>query len=197
MTSDCAVSSNSSYARVDSPNSLLDRAMGSFAAGDDDAFTRVYRLAAPPLFRMLVRLAKDAVLAEDLVQETLVRMYRARASYEIGAPVLPWAFTIARRLHIDLIRERRRDVDALPALEIAMSPRASSADDLLHAKRMAIVVEEVLAELPPAQAQAFRILHDGALTLDQAAARLGTTNMSLRLRRHRATKAIRAELRAG
>lgn len=175
----------------------LEAAMEMFADGDDAAFTLVYRLAAPRLRGLFGRLNEPA-FADDLVQEALLRVYRARASYRRGARVLPWIYTIARRLVLDRIRRRRleRAADEIHReyrMEHCAPPRA---DDELSARRMAAVVAHVVDRLPPGQALAFRLVKEQGLDLSEAAAKLGDTNLALRLKTHRACKAIRQALEA-
>lgn len=88
---------------VDDDAALVGRCIG----GDERAFrelltryqARVYSLA----YRML-RVREDA---EDITQETFVRMFRAARRYDPERPFSSWLFTIASRLCIDHIRRRR------------------------------------------------------------------------------------------
>src|ERR1700690_3760675 len=90
--------------------SPLDRAMARFAAGEDAELGDVYDLGAPAVFTFLMKLCRERPLAEDLTQETFLRIHRARGLYRTGAAVLPWAYTIARRLFLDSVRSRRSEV---------------------------------------------------------------------------------------
>jgi len=174
----------------------LEDAMECFIAGDEAAFIRVYRLTAPRVYGMLVRLTKEPALAEDLTQETMVRMYRAGTAFRRGAKVLPWAYTIGRRLFVDRLRRRRHEQTA-GQLFASTQPEFGAArpDDELAARRIAAVVGEVLERLPPRQAQAFRLVKEEGLSLSDASAQLGDSNASVRIRTHRACQAIREALR--
>lgn len=170
--------------------------MASFAVGDEASFARVYRLAAPAVYRALLRLCREPALAEDLTQETFLRMYRSRGAYRVNAKVLPWARTIARRLFLDRLRQRRSEekLDQLFAgdeLDASFAPRA---DEWLAALRMVGVANDVLERLPRRQAEAFRLVKEEGLSLAQVSEKLGETNLTIRLRTHRACQAIRAAL---
>jgi len=78
-----------------------DAAMERYARGDEAAFAELYDAIAPRLLGFLRKATRDASAAEDLMQQTLLHMHRARGSFIPGAPVLPWAFAIARRLLTD------------------------------------------------------------------------------------------------
>src|SRR5689334_7573955 len=87
----------------------IDEAMDRFAAGELVAFTEVYAAVLPRLAGALRRLTRQRAAAEDLAQETMLRIYHARSTWRPGARVLPWAHAIARRLFIDRVRRHRRE----------------------------------------------------------------------------------------
>jgi RNA polymerase sigma-70 factor (ECF subfamily) len=74
---------------------------------DDAAFDALYDALAPRLHGFLIRQLRDRTHAEDLLQHTMLQIHCARASYVSGAPVVPWAFAIARNLLVDAHRRRR------------------------------------------------------------------------------------------
>src|SRR4051812_41474393 len=77
--------------------SAADLAMERYAEGDDAAFALVYDALAERLLAFLRRRLGSMSRAEDLLQQTFLRMHRARGSFVSGSAVLPWAFAIARR----------------------------------------------------------------------------------------------------
>jgi len=187
----------------DSPgDSRLDRAMARFAAGEDAALAEVYDLGAPAVYTFLLRLARDRSLAEDLTQETFLRIHRARGLYRVGASVLPWAYTIARRLFLDSVRSRRSEVqqnfdhdsEAEPLATHEGGGASPSAEDLLADAELAQAVDEALAQIPEAQASAFRLLKGEGLSIAEVAAIMGTSKGSVKLRAHRAYLSLRALL---
>ena len=179
----------------------LEDAMTRYAAGDDGAFGVIYDRAAPPIFAFLVRLCRDRAQAEDLTHETFLRIHRARALYRPGAEVLPWSYAIARRLFLDSVRSRRREVVSLDdpqGGERKSDPGVPSpdagADEQLAASRLAGEIEAVLARLPENQAMAFRLLKQEGLSVAEAAQIVGATETSVKLRAHRAYEALRKAL---
>ena len=187
----------------DSPgDSPLDRAMARFAAGEDAALAEVYDLGAPAVYTFLLRLARDRSLAEDLTQETFLRIHRSRGLYRSGAAVLPWAYTIARRLFLDSVRSRRSEIqqnfdhdsEAEPFSPQEGGGQSPSAEDLLADAELAQAVDEALAKIPEAQASAFRLLKGEGLSIAEVAAIMGTSKGSVKLRAHRAYLSLRALL---
>jgi RNA polymerase sigma-70 factor (ECF subfamily) len=190
----------------------LEQAMDRFAAGDDAALGDVYDLASPAVFSFLKGLCRDRQLAEDLTQETFLRMHRARGLFRVGSPVLPWAYTIARRLFLDEVRSRRSEKlvpqgggatrgpnvasDAgEPARAFEVAVAGPSAEELFADRELAQALDEALAQLPEAQASAFRLLKGEGLSVAEVAGIMGTTKGAVKLRAHRAYEALRKLLR--
>ena len=77
------------------------------AAGDDGEFETLVGRVLPRLMGYLRRLGADRTEAEDLAQEVLVKVYRARAKYVARARFVTYLFHVARNHWIDLYRHRR------------------------------------------------------------------------------------------
>jgi RNA polymerase sigma-70 factor (ECF subfamily) len=171
--------------------------MDRYARGEDAAFGELYDLLAPRLLGYLTRQTRDVGRAEDLVQQTLLRIHRARGRFLAGGAVLPWAMAIARRLLIDDLRHRRgdrasRSLEDEPNLEPA--DPAPTAVDLVVASQLLARVRRELANLPDSQREAFELIKEDGLSLAEAAAVLGTTVTAVKLRAHRAYLALREAL---
>src|SRR5687767_7861007 len=78
----------------------LQTQMVAYQRGRVEAFDALYAALAPELRAYLLGLCRDAARADDLVQETFLRLHRARATYQPGLPVRPWARGIARRVFL-------------------------------------------------------------------------------------------------
>src|SRR6185436_17608736 len=133
--------------------------------------------------------------AEDVVQQTLLNIHRARGAFVPGAPLMPWAYAIARRLIVDTIRRRRRE---LRLVEGGPRPdhrqrRPTMPDEELMACETAGSLRLALAELPGSQ-QAVLHLRGEGLPLATMATTLGTTVTAVKLRLHRAMSSLRSAL---
>src|SRR5262245_31557451 len=136
----------------------LNEAMDRYACGDATAFAALHHALYPRLHAFLLRMSGSTSLADDLVQETFLRMHRARATFARGAAVLPWAYAIARNVHLDHGRSARlRRTERLPS-DPGAEPPAAGAEDAeawAIAAQAARAVERVLARIPAAQREAF------------------------------------------
>ena len=175
----------------------LNGAMDRYACGDASAFPIIHRALYPRLLAFLTRMSGSAAVADDLVQETFLRMHRARSTFAQGGAVLPWVYAIARNVHIDYARSAKlRSTERLPS-DPGPDPayaRPSDAESAAIAAETARAVERVLARIPPAQRDAFVLIRYEGLSVQDAAAVLGTTVTAVKLRAFRAYEALRAEL---
>jgi RNA polymerase sigma-70 factor (ECF subfamily) len=171
--------------------------MERYAAGDDAAFGELYDALAPRLHGFLVRQTRDVARAEDLVQQTFLQIHRARGRFIPGAEVMPWAFAIARRLLIDGLRRRKREVLVANEEDATGTPTVATdaaADDLVQAQQLATRIQQVLAGLPETQRVAFELVKQEGLSIAEAAQVLGTTVSAVKLRAHRAYESLRRVL---
>ena len=96
---------------VASPASADDEAalLRGARRGDQDAFCRLYDLHARSVHALAWRLTGDRALAEDIVQDTFLRMLGHLRGLQAGRPVRPWLRQVAARLAIDRLRRRWRE----------------------------------------------------------------------------------------
>jgi RNA polymerase sigma-70 factor (ECF subfamily) len=178
-----------------SPREVANRAMDRYADGDDAAFDEVYDFLAPRLYGFLVRQTREPAAAEDLLQQTMLKLHATRASFLEAADVLPWAFAIARRLFIDGYRRRKREIAHREAQALEEAGTAGGADDLLEAKRAILELDRQLALLPEGQRVVFELMTREGLSHREVAQILGTTTNAVKLRAHRAHTALRIAMK--
>src|SRR6476660_6672174 len=98
------------------PRDLMQR----YQEGDASAFRELYALLAPRLHGYLLKMARSRAVADDLLQQTFLKVHRARAAYIRGADPVPWIYSIAHRTFLDETRRVKRavvrvgDEDELP-----------------------------------------------------------------------------------
>jgi RNA polymerase sigma-70 factor (ECF subfamily) len=178
----------------------VDEAMSRYAGGDDDAFGQLYAAVMPCLTRVLRQLLRDRTRVPDLVQETFLRVHRARGTFRQGAPALPWILTIARRLVLDAHRRQpAREEGADPDRLDRLSHRAPvdggpTGEQVLIAKEVAARLGRAFDRLPVGQRAALRLVKSEGLSMAEAAAALGTTAAGVRLRTCKACRRLRTAL---
>jgi RNA polymerase sigma-70 factor, ECF subfamily len=180
----------------------LSELMERYATGEDEAFEPLYELMAPRLYRFCLRLAALKSEADDLFQETFLRLHRARATYMSGANVVHWAFAIARSVYLDRLRYRRRRPEQLGAANDATENERLQADESYspeaHARAHDLVeiVTTELSRMSEKNRVAYVLLREEGLAVKEAAALLGTTADVVKQRAHRANEQLRHALGA-
>ncbi len=171
--------------------------MDRYAAGDDSAFGTLYDALAPRLYAFAVRKVRDRSRAEDLVQQTMLRLHLARGRFIRGSRVTPWAFAIIERLFLDTVRRKKLELLA-PTKDAGVEAPSfhSGPEESALTKQVGTLVQRELSRLSAPQQQAFELVYCGQLSHAEAAELLGVTVASVKLRIQRANQAIRAALHA-
>lgn len=74
---------------------------------DRIAFKRLYAIAAPKLFGLILRILRDRALAEDVLQDVFARIWQSAEGFAPDAgPAMAWLSTIARNRAIDMLRSK-------------------------------------------------------------------------------------------
>jgi RNA polymerase sigma factor (sigma-70 family) len=162
----------------------------SGAATDDIVLAELYRRYRVPLLTFVLRLtAGDRHLAEDVVQETMVRAWREARRLDLTGPsLMPWLATVARRIVID--EDRRRRVRP-PEVGGGMADKPPVADDETDSLLRKVLVVEALQALSAAHREVLNetILRDR--TVNEAADVLGIPVGTVKSRVYYALKALR------
>lgn len=175
----------------------LNELMRRYGRGEDHAFDPIYKVLAPRLYRFCLRLAQRKSDADDLLQETFLRLHRGRATYLTGANVLHWAFAIARSAMLDRLRYwRRRPEDLGAAGDVAedyelRAPEGYGPDVAALAHDLWHVITLELAKMSEKNRAAYVLLREEGLSVKEAAALLGTTADVVKQRAHRAYDQLR------
>jgi RNA polymerase sigma-70 factor (ECF subfamily) len=182
-----------SYASLREGNQVrsLEVLMSEYVAGSSEAFTELHRRLAPKLHAYVLRLCRDAALADDVVQATFAKLHRARATYLPGAKVMPWALVIARRTLLD----ERRGLAAQRELlddDGVLPERRAELPNLDHVADM----RRALARLPDNYRSAIQLTKLVGFSGEEAARLLSTTQSAIKLRVHRGYAMLRSMLAA-
>ena len=172
--------------------SNLDTLMARYQAGDFAAVTALVEAIGPQLHRFFMAQSASRSDADDLLQETWLRIHRVRHTYRPGEPVLPWFYAIARRARIDHYRRsgrttaRERRLEELPDAAGAFTEDEPPADDL----------ETLLAPLSENQREVIRMMKVGGMSLEEVARATSCSVGSVKQKVHRAYKILRGRINA-
>jgi len=171
--------------------------------GDPDAFDAVYAAFNTRLFTFLVRLSRRRDVAEDLLEETWLRLVKHARRLAADTRLGPWLFTVARNLHVSYIRSRMLEDSAAASL-IGLWPFSldrSSPFEAVAASEFERRIERALAAMPAASREVLLLVAVAGMDHSDAADICGITPEALRQRLHRAremlSKALERDAEAG
>lgn len=169
-----------------------------FAAGDPRAFTELARVVLPLMRRTVRRLVADPGLAEDVVQESLLRVHLARDRFRGAEPerardsLLRWCLGIARNTAIDGIRrEQRHHRRRVAQAQDPAGPHPESewiAAEREHDERRRL--RAAIATLPAGAREVVTLHRLEGLSMAEIAAQLGLRPGTVRVRAHRGATAL-------
>lgn len=183
--------------------------MLSFGRGEHAAFEELLRRHEGPLFRFVLRFVSSRSLAEDLVQETFLRVCKSAGKYTTRAKFTTWLYTIARNLCIDHLRRSRGKT------EVSIDRNANDPDDeersLIHRladgeaplassevvrEEFRQKLQEALDALPEEQKEVFTMRQFGGLKFREIGDIVGISENTVKSRMRYALEALRGHLAA-
>ena len=174
------------------PESNLELLMARYQRGDFAAATDLIERVSPQLHWFFVAQSGSRVDADDLLQETWLRIHKVRHTYRPGEPALPWFYAIARHIRVDHHRKSVRTLVGERKLE-AMSKDAAAA--LLESDRP-YGLEALLAPLPESQREVIEMLKVAGMSLEEVARATSSSVGSVKQKVHRAYKKLRETIGA-
>jgi RNA polymerase sigma-70 factor (ECF subfamily) len=167
--------------------------LASVQGRDDGAFAELYDRYGRLAFGLAYRILGERGVAEDVVQEAFLAVWRRAGSYRVErGSVRGWLMSIVHNAAIDRRRGRFKREQADVALDDLAFMLETDAEDTFAAVAEGIVAEQVrraLAGLPDEQRQAIELAYFGGLTQQEIATRtgtpLGTVKSRLRLGLHK------------
>jgi len=175
--------------------------LGRIAGGDAEAFDRLHARLRDQVLRHALRIVADGDAAEDVTQETFLRVWRKACQWERRGSARGWILRIAANLSLNLLDSRRRtgrlvrpasdEEDAEDILSrIADSAGTGPLESLERADTRRLIRESV-ESLPEGKRQVMDLYLDGDVTLAQIARRLGLPVGTVKSRFHYAVRELR------
>jgi RNA polymerase sigma-70 factor (ECF subfamily) len=178
--------------------------MAGVQAGDSRAFETLVMRYQQPLINFFYSNTRDVQFAEDLTQETLLRVHDQAWDYLPTRRFRGWMFRIARNLLIDNIRRRAHDalVRSVRGTGDEQCVLASLAADLVSPdeqadqRELAALVDELLFQLPEEQRLTFTLHHFADLSLPEVGEILHSSTATTKSRLRLAREKLREKLAA-
>jgi RNA polymerase sigma-70 factor (ECF subfamily) len=163
---------------------------------DPDALTTMLTRYQQRLYRFLTRLVQDPAAAEDLFQQTWLRVMQKIGTYDARARFDTWLFSVAHNLAIDhLRRQRSRSLDDPDESGMTPSDRLPSTgadplEELLESERAAIL-GDAIRELPASYREVLSLRFEEGMKLEEIADVAAVPLSTVKSRLHRALESLR------
>ncbi len=166
--------------------------VGRLRERDADAFDAIHEAFHARLFTFLLRLSRRRDVAEDLLEETWLRLVKHAPRLRPDTRLGPWLFTVARHLHVSYVRSRVLEDSAVTSL-ISLWPfsvEQSSPFEATAANELQRRIECALASMSGTSREVLLLVAVGGLDHADAADVCGITPEALRQRLSRARAAL-------
>jgi len=163
--------------------SLLDRVVN----GDQHAFRMLYEEHADRIFRFALSIVRQPHLAEDVLQETMIVIWKRAKTFKGNSKLSTWLLGIARNLAFNALRKEKRG-ERLPEEKTMPDPSKQA--------EMSVHVERALGKLSDAHREVVHLVYYEEMNLREAAEVLGIPEGTVKSRMHNARKVLAKELAA-
>ena len=174
--------------------------------GREDAFRELVRRYERPVFSLIYRMVRDRETAEDLAQETFIKVLNHIDRYRPEFKLSSWLFKIANNLTIDHLRKRRLDtvsMDGSPHAATAVEIEATSFDvetrgetplEELESRELGSAIEQAISRLRPEYRSCILLRHVEGRSYEEIATTLDLPLGTVKTYIHRARHELRDAL---
>ncbi len=173
----------------------------SSLAGNEKAFEELLSVYLRPVYAFVLSLTRDVSMAEDVTQETCIKIWKHLGRFDVTKSFKTWIFTIAKNTAYDALKKRRDlpfsafSVIEDEELEEPWAERIADemplADEILARAESAELLEQKLSELSFGFQQILRLHYQDDFSLQEIAEILGEPYNTIKSRHGRALRSLR------
>jgi RNA polymerase sigma-70 factor (ECF subfamily) len=173
-------------AREQGPQRTDEELLSLVAAGSQEAFHALFQRHADRVLRYAISIVRSRHLAEEVLQETMIVIWKGAKRFEGRSKATTWMLGIARNLSHNLLRKEKRG-ERVPDVEMTMPDPADGTQKALQ-------VQRALDVLTDAQREVLHLVYYEEMSLAEAANVLGIPEGTVKSRMFHARKALAKEL---
>jgi RNA polymerase sigma-70 factor (ECF subfamily) len=161
--------------------------------GDGEAFGRLVQRYQDEIARQMWRFTRDGLSREELVHDVFVEAYVSLRSFRGAGPFLHWLRKVATRVGYRYWKSQKRQDQHRVTLQ-DWDAVVDGRQDALERQQAAEMLEFLMGRLSPADRLVLTLLHLEELSVAEVARRTGWSQISVKVRAHRARKKLKALL---
>jgi RNA polymerase sigma-70 factor (family 1) len=166
----------------------------SFTNGHEIGFLHYYRLYYRPLRYFAIRLLKDEPLAEDVVEESFIKLFEKRATIQSEAGIKGFLYTTVRNACFDKLEQQKIRAAHHRQIEYLQAKESTSADaELIRTETLAIIINAI-EQLPPATRKVFQLHYIEGMSYDEISKTLGRSKETIRKQKQQGLATLKGKL---
>lgn len=141
--------------------------------GNQAAFTELYLKYSGPIYVNVLKMVKDELLTEELVQDLFSRIWQKHQSFTEDIDFRAYLYRVAQNLVFDFYRKLKRDHNMYEKFKLIVSQEYSHIEEGLHLKESEALLEQAMAQLSAQQYAVYKLCKIEGYTYKQAAEQMG------------------------
>ena len=164
------------------------------AQGSEPAFTLLFNRYKHKLYSYLLSLTTSPQIAEDIIQDTFLKLWKDRASLKAIDYFNAYLFTMTRNLAINSFKRMARETAILAALQPQQNNPAATVADNLSLKEVEQLLHQTIQSLPPQQKLIYTLSREQGLKHEDIAHQLDLSSSTVRNHIVQALRTIRKKI---
>ena len=190
-----AINSAASQAIIAAQATTDDMLLESISDGDRTAMHTLYARHNVRVYRFILRIVRDTTIAEDLVSQVFLDVWRTARQFEGRSQVSTWLLSIARFKALTALRQRRfEDIDQDEVREIADD--SDTPETSLERSTTSAILRACVAKLSPAHREIITLIYYHEKSVEEVAEIVGIPQNTVKTRMFYARKKLAEELKA-
>jgi RNA polymerase sigma-70 factor, ECF subfamily len=169
--------------------------IGAIAAGDRRAMQALYARHNVRIYRFVLRLTNDSSLAEDIVSEVFIDVWRGAEGFKVKSRVSTWMLAIARHKTLSALR-RRSDEQLDEDAAAAIADPADDAETTANNRDRSAIVQQCLSQLSALHREVLDLVYYHEKSVDEVAEIVGAPINTVKTRMFYARKRMQTLLKA-
>jgi RNA polymerase sigma-70 factor (ECF subfamily) len=168
--------------------------LAEVATGDQPTFERIYRLYEKRVYQYALTLVNDQTMAENIVAETMIAVWRGAGTFARTSRVSTWIFGIARHKALDALRatgRRQRETDIQDMVDL---PAQDTPFEEMQRKQMQSLTQRALSTLSREHQEVLRLVFYEELPYDEIAVLLSIPTNTVKTRVFYAKQQLKRQL---
>ena len=149
-------------------------------SGSEEAFTVLYHHYSPQLYLNILKLVRDPLLAEEMVQELFTRVWQKRANKGLAENFAGYIYRIGQHLVHDFFRKLKRDRRLRERFRASVTTTYEHIEETMQYRQSSVILERAIEQLSPQQKKVYELVKVEGCTYKMAAEIMGISPLTVK-----------------